>query len=65
MLINKDVYISYDRKEYLNDSNILPLSKELFENGLFIFDDLKSNKVSIKSRNHNKSLRVEFEGSLI
>ena len=62
MLINEDVYISHNRKEYLNDSNILPLSKELFKNGLFIFDDLKSNKVSIKSRNHNKSLSVEFDG---
>ncbi|PRR82403.1 aldose 1-epimerase family protein [Clostridium vincentii] len=62
MLINEEVYISHNRKEYLNDSNIIPLSKELFKDGLFIFDDLKSNKVSIKSRNHNKSLSVEFDG---
>lgn len=62
MLINKDVYISYDRKEYLNNTNILPLSKELFKNGLFIFDKLESDKISIKSKNNKKSLCVEFEG---
>lgn len=62
MLINKDVYISYNRKEYLNNTNILPLSKELFEKGLFIFDRLKSDKIAIKSKNNNKFLCVEFKG---
>lgn len=62
MLINEDVYISYNRKEYLKDTNILTLSRELFENGLFIFDKLESDKITIKSRNNKKSLSVEFEG---
>lgn len=62
MTINEDVYISYNRKEYLKDTNILPLSKELFENGLFIFDRLESDKISIKSKNNSKSVCVEFDG---
>lgn len=62
MGVNKDVYLSKQKRDFFNDSNVLSLSKELFKNGLLMFDDLKSNKISIKSKKNNKSLSVKFEG---
>ncbi|NRT77831.1 aldose 1-epimerase family protein [Clostridium beijerinckii] len=60
--VNKDVYLSREKREFLSSENILPLSKELFKNGLLMFEDLKSNKITIKSRKNDKSLSVEFDG---
>lgn len=62
MLLNKDGYLLYERAECLEDSNIIPLSLELFKNDALIFDDLKSNRISLKSKNHNKSLTMDFTG---
>lgn len=55
-------YFVNERKEYFHDNNIIPLSKELFANDALIFDDLKSNIVSLKSKNHNKVLSMDFTG---
>ncbi len=60
--ITKDIYLSRRKRKFFKDSNILNLTKEIFEDGVLIFDDLKSNKIALKSKNHNKSLCVEFEG---
>lgn len=62
ILANSKGYMITDRREYLANTNILPLSKELFEDGSFMFDDLKSKKIWIKSKNSNKSVCVEFDG---
>jgi len=62
MEITKDTYLSHNRKECLKDTNILSLSKNVFKDGVLIFDDLKSDKITIKSKNHQKSLSVEFKG---
>jgi galactose mutarotase-like enzyme len=62
MGVNKDAYICRERKKCLQDSNIIPLSKALFKNGVIIFEDLKSDKVTIRSRKSNKTLSVEFNG---
>lgn len=59
--VNEDVYLSRKTVEFFNNENILPLSKELFKNGLIMFNDLKSNKVTIRSRKSDKSLSVEFD----
>lgn len=59
--VNKDVYLSRKTEELFNDENILQLSKELFKNGLLMFNGLKSDKISIKSKKNNKCLSVEFE----
>lgn len=59
--VNKDVYLSRMTMEFFNNENIVPLSVELFKNGLLMFNDLKSNKVTIKSRKSNKYLSVEFK----
>jgi len=57
--ITKDTYLSHNKKDILSNTDILPLSKEIFKNGVLIFDDLKSDKITIKSKNHKKSLSVE------
>jgi len=62
MEITKDTYLSHNRKECLKDTDIISLSKDVFKDGVLIFDDLKSDKITIKSKNHQKSLSVEFKG---
>ncbi|MBM7833917.1 aldose 1-epimerase family protein [Clostridium sardiniense] len=62
MLLTKDGYFNHERKDYLDDENIIPLSKELFAGDALVFDNLKSNKISLKSKNHGKSLTMDFEG---
>lgn len=60
--ITKDTYLSHSKKEILKNSDILELSKEVFKNGVLVFNDLNSNKITIKSKKYRKSLSVEFEG---
>lgn len=58
----KTGYFTRDRKGYLNNTNIVPINLEIFKNDALVFDDLKSNIISIKSKNHNKSLSMDFSG---
>lgn len=60
--LGTDGHYNGERKDVLNNENIIPLSKELFKDDALVFDSLKSTKVSIKSRNHNKSLTMDFTG---
>lgn len=62
MILNEKGYFTNERKEFLVDSDMIPLSKELFKNDALVFDNLKSNKISICSNNSNKSLTVDFTG---
>ena len=62
MPLNSDGYFKHEKEPYLNNSNIIPLSKEVFKNDALVFEDLKSNKISLKSKNHNKSLTMDFTG---
>lgn len=61
MLLNKDGYFIKDRKQFLNNENIINLSKELFQGDALVFDNLKSNEISLKSKNHSKFLTMNFE----
>lgn len=55
-------YMSYDKIECLKKTDKLSLSKELFNDDALVFNDLKSNKMTIKSKNNNKSVEVDFSG---
>ena len=55
-------YLSHDREKCLEETAKLDLSKELFKDDALVFDDLNSNKMTIKSNNNNKSLEVDFTG---
>jgi galactose mutarotase-like enzyme len=62
MEITKEGYFSHNRKECLKDTDIMPLSKDLFNSDALVFDNLKSDKITIKSKNHEKSISLEFKG---
>lgn len=62
MLLDKEGYLIYEKEECLKDSSIIPLNAELFKNDALIFNDLKSNRISLKSKNHSKSLTMDFSG---
>jgi len=62
MEITKEGYFSRKRKECLKDTDILKLSKELFNDDALVFDNLKSDKITIKSKNHEKSISLQFKG---
>lgn len=47
---------------FLNNENIIPLSKELFKNDALVFRNLKSNKIFLKSKNHSKYMSMDFTG---
>ena len=62
LTLNAEGYFSHERLPYLNNENIINLSKEVFKNDALVFDNLNSNKISLKSKNHNKSLTMDFTG---
>jgi len=46
----------------INNSNILPLTKELFYNDALIFKNLKSDNLVIKSTKSSNGIKVSFPG---
>ena len=63
-LVSNEGLIENESIPFLNNSKTLPLRKDLFANDALIFKNLKSNYVSLKSKNHTLSLKVgisEFE----
>ena len=47
---------------FLENTNVLPLTKELFYNDALIFKDLKSTSISILNKNNKNGLTVSYEG---
>lgn len=62
MCFDENVRFTHEKQEYLINSDVIELKKEVFKNDALVFDDLKSDKITIKSKNHNKSISVEFSG---
>lgn len=62
IIINNQGYLSNVKKDCLEDTNKIMLSKELFKDDALVFNDLKSNKMTIKSNSNDKSLEVDFTG---
>jgi galactose mutarotase-like enzyme len=52
--------ISNKTKPIFNNNNILPLTHDLFNDDALIFKDLKSKKVSLKSKKHGTILTVSY-----
>ncbi|WP_300382213.1 aldose 1-epimerase family protein [Clostridium sp.] len=55
-------YFSGERIDFFKDSNKIPLSFDLFNLDALIFDDLKSNTVTLKSDKNSKELTMDFTG---
>ena len=62
MMLNSQGLFTGENRDFLNDSNIIPLSKELFKDDALVFNNLKSNIISIESEKGTKSLTVDFTG---
>jgi len=60
--LTKEGYLSNDKEVCLENTGVLKLNKELFKDDALVFEDLKSNKMTIKSNNSNKALEVDFTG---
>ena len=48
--------------EVFNNSNIIRLHPDIFNNGALVFKDLKSRKISLKSRKSKQVVSVSYEG---
>lgn len=59
-LLTKEGYLEKKERLYLEESNIINLRKDTFENDALIFSNLNSKKVALKSYNHNKTVTVDF-----
>ncbi|WP_370476642.1 aldose 1-epimerase family protein [Tamlana flava] len=53
--------ISSRKKPVFNNSKILPLTHDMFEEDALIFKDLKSRKVTLKSKKYGALLSVSYE----
>jgi galactose mutarotase-like enzyme len=59
-LLSDSGLITDNTRLVLDDTNILPLRKDLFVNDALIFKDLKSRKVSLKSNKSEQVLTMRF-----
>lgn len=55
-------YFTGKTNEFFNDSNIINLSLDLFKNDALVFNNLKSNLITLKSDKNNKALTMDFTG---
>ena len=61
-VVGPEGYIKREKKPGLKNENIIPLSFDLFKDDALVFENLKSNKISIESRNHDKYITMDFTG---
>lgn len=61
-ILTEEGYLSYKESQCLNSMDTLMLSKELFKDDALVFNDLRSDKITIRSKNNDKALVVDFKG---
>jgi len=59
-LLHEDGTILDQTAPVFNDTNILPISHELFSKDALVFKDLKSRKVTLKSKKSKEALSVTY-----
>lgn len=62
MQLGNTGYFIHEKKDYLKDTNILPLSLDIFKSDALVFDDLKSTVITLKSKNHDRYVSMDFTG---
>ncbi|MGL4848605.1 MAG: aldose 1-epimerase family protein [Clostridium sp.] len=60
LALSENGYFLKEKIPFFNNENTIALKKDTFKNDALVFDDLKSNIVTLKSKNHNKSLSMDF-----
>lgn len=61
-LDDESLLFTGENELFLDNTNILSLSKNLFEKDALVFGDLKSNIVTIRNNKNRKSISMDFEG---
>jgi len=61
-LNNATGYLNRTKTEFFNDSNRIDLSFDIFKKDALVFDDLKSNTITLKSDKNSKELTMDFTG---
>lgn len=61
-LINADGLLKSQQESFMKDSNVIMLSKQLFEKDALIFQNLKSHNISIKNSKNHKCISMNFSG---
>ncbi|GFP73989.1 aldose 1-epimerase family protein [Clostridium fungisolvens] len=60
MPLNSNGFFKREQIPFLENEKIIPLSKELFKNDALVLKNLNSEVISLKSKNHSKSLDFNF-----
>ena len=60
-LLHENGTLLDEKAPVFNNSNIIPLTHELFSKDALIFKDLKSRKVTLRSKKSEQTLSVSFE----
>jgi len=55
-------YRNGKRELIADNTNVLPLTRELFKDDALILEKLNKNTISIHSKNHSSYVKVDFEG---
>lgn len=60
LCINKHDYLTGEKKEYLKNTDKIMLDENTFKNGTLIFNNLKSNVISLRSKNSERYVSIDF-----
>lgn len=61
-LLTENGYLSREERVYLKNSKVIDLKEDTFKNDALIFNNLQSDEVTLKCRNNNKSVSINFKG---
>ena len=62
ILLSSNGLFTKNTELIMNNDKELPINIEMFKDDAIIFNDLKSNKISLKSRKSDKSVTMDFSG---
>lgn len=62
ILLSSNGLFTKNTELIMNNDKELPINIEMFKDDAIIFNDLKSNKISLKSRKSDKSITMDFSG---
>jgi galactose mutarotase-like enzyme len=60
--LNDDSNLIKQPEEFFNNDNIINLKTGLFNNNAFVFKDLKSEKMTLKSKKCDKTVSISYKG---
>ena len=61
-VLEEAMYVSRNKKPYLNNEKIIKITENIFENDALIFNDVKSKYLSIKNIHDSKEVKVSLDG---